>query len=172
MASSLCQEMSSPPLQTVDLMWRIRRWLEQCENKTDEEEIEWWLLVHPLTDGSDVATRILACRLLAVWCWMVMTPRPLNCLSALTILNIGQFLDEDIKWHGRDIQDWLQAYAHTLQQATEAAKGRCWMPKGRDFTTRVSFNRGFCQHTKHGDPPSKCSKLLGQPASMCPAPKG
>ena len=41
MTSSPCQRASSPPLQKVDLLWRMRRWLEQCEGKIDDTEIEW-----------------------------------------------------------------------------------------------------------------------------------
>ena len=102
-----------PPSQMVNPMWRTRRWLEQCENKIDEEEIECWPLIHPLTDGSDAAVWTLVWGMLAVWHWMVKTSRPLIC-PALTILNIGQFLDEDVERCRWDIQDWVQAYVHAL----------------------------------------------------------
>ena len=53
-------EASSSPLQEIDPMWRMRKWLEQCKNNVDEEEVEWWPLVHSLTKGSDVAAWTLA----------------------------------------------------------------------------------------------------------------
>ena len=45
MASPPHLEASSSPSQEIDPMWRMRKWLEQCENNIDEEEVEWWLLV-------------------------------------------------------------------------------------------------------------------------------
>ena len=65
------------------------RWLEQCEEQIHEGEIEWWLLIHPLTDVSDVATCTLA------WHWTVETSESPICPPAPMILNIGQFLNED-----------------------------------------------------------------------------
>ena len=90
-------------------------------------------------DGSDAAMYTLAQRLLAIWHWTVETSRPLICLPALTILNIKQFLNKDVEGCGWDIQDWLEAYANALLWVAEAAKGRCWMPMGRDFTPQVSL---------------------------------
>ena len=78
---------------------------KSMHEKVEEEEIEWWPFIHPLTDGSDMAPYTIAQRLLAVWCWTVKTSRPLICPPALTILNIGQFLNEDIEGHAWDIQD-------------------------------------------------------------------
>ena len=71
MALSPCQEASCCPSQKVKPIWRTSRWLEQCKNNVDEEEVEWWQLVHPLTDGSDVAMWMLAQRLVATWHWTV-----------------------------------------------------------------------------------------------------
>ena len=70
---------------------------------------------------------------------MVETSRPLIYSPAPTILNIGQFLNEDIKGCGWDFQNRLEAYACTLQWITKAAKGRCWMLMGRDFILKVSL---------------------------------
>ena len=36
-------------------------------------------------------------------------------------------------------QHWLEAYAHALQQVEEAAEGRCWMPRGKNFLPMVSM---------------------------------
>ena len=117
----------------------MRRWLKECEKQIDKGEIEWWSLVHPLTDGSDAAKCILVQRLLAMWHWTVETSKSLICSPTLMILNIGQFLDEDMEKHGWDVQHWLEAYAYTLQWVGEAAVGRCWMPMGRDFAPRASL---------------------------------
>ena len=58
------------------------------------------------------------------------------CLPAPTMLNIGQFLDEELK-EGDPIP-WLLAYACTLQCMGEAAEGRMWHPIGMHFTLQVS----------------------------------
>ena len=117
----------------------MRRWLEECEQRINEEEIEWWPLICPLTDWRDMATYTLVERLVAMWHWTVETSRPLICLPALNILNIGQFLDKDIEKCGWDVQDWLEEYTHTLQWVTEAAEGRCWTPMEEDFAPKVSL---------------------------------
>ena len=133
------RETSSSSIRKVDPLWRTRCWLKECKEKVVEEEVKWWPLVCPLMDGSDAAMYALVWRLLTVWCWTVEISRPLICLPAPTILNIGQFLDEDVQGRGWDVQDWLQAYTCTLQHTTEAAEERCWMPMGRNFTPRVSL---------------------------------
>ena len=61
---------SSSPAQKdcqVDPLWRTRRWLEECKEKFIEEELAWWPLICPLTDGINVATYCIVQRLLAVW---------------------------------------------------------------------------------------------------------
>ena len=70
--------------------------------------------------------------------WTVETSESLIC-PALMILNIGQFLNQDMEKHGWDVQHWLEAYAYTLQWVGEAVVGRCWMSMGRDFAPRVSL---------------------------------
>ena len=91
-----CQDMSTLSARKIDPLWRTRGWLEECEQRINEEEIDWWLLIHPLMDGAAYA---LAWRLMAMWHWPVKTSRPLICPPTPTILNIGQFLDKDIKKH-------------------------------------------------------------------------
>ena len=133
-SASPCQETSSPPSLKVDPIWKMRRWLEQCEAKVDDAE--WQPLACPLMDGSDAAVCTLVLRLLAAWHWMVETLRPLICPPAPTILNIRHFLDKDVEGHGWDTQEWMEAYACTLQCSAEAAEGRCLTPNGNDFFPR------------------------------------
>ena len=59
-ATPLCQGMSPSLPRKVNPLWRMRQWLEECEEKVEEGKIDWWLLVHPLMDGSDEAVYILA----------------------------------------------------------------------------------------------------------------
>ena len=72
-----------------------------------------------------------------MWCCMVETLKPLLCPPAPTILNIGQFLIKDVDGCGWNTQEWMEAYAHTLQCSAEAAEGRCWMPNGNNFAPSV-----------------------------------
>ena len=55
--------------------------------------------------------------------WTLETSKPLICLPAPMVLNIGQFLDED-NGHGWGVQHWMETNACALQQVGEAAEGR------------------------------------------------
>ena len=56
-----------------------------------------------------------------------------------TVLNIGQFLNEDLTGHGWSQQEWLLAYAHMLQHMGEVADGRTWRPNGKHFMSQISM---------------------------------
>ena len=128
----------SPTSQHMDPMWQTTKWLQVCEEGLDDEEISWWLLVSPLTDGSNMAMKDLARQLVAAWRWSGKVSKTPICLPSPTVLNIGQFLDEDAEEKGWDQQQWLLAYAHTLQRMGETADGRTWRPNGVQFTPQVS----------------------------------
>ena len=112
----------SPAKRHLDLMWQTTKWLQACEESLDEEEISWWPLLLPLTDGSDAATRELAKWLLTMWRWVKKVFDTPICLPAPTVLNIGQFLNECPK--EGDCMPWLLAYACALQHVGEATGGR------------------------------------------------
>ena len=76
-------------------------------------------------------------QLMAVWTWAVMVSTPPACLPTPTILNIGQFLDEDTTGCGWGVQQWLEAYTHALQCVEEAAEGRQWRLDGKGFAPKV-----------------------------------
>ena len=120
-------------------MWQTTRWLQDCEAGLDNEELSWWPLVNPLTDGNDTATKRLYQQLTAAWKWVGAVSESPICSPAPTILNIGQFLDEDLTGHNWSMQQWLLAYAHGLQYVGEAADGRTWRPNGRCFTLQISL---------------------------------
>ena len=75
--SSMHKEITTPPHQVmcasptksnwIDLMWQTMRWLQNCETSLDDEEISWWLLVSPLTNGSDATTKDLTRQMMAAW---------------------------------------------------------------------------------------------------------
>ena len=66
-----------------------------------------------------------------------MVSTPPTCPPMPTVLNIGQFLDEDTTGHGWGVQQWVQAYTCVLQHVGEATEGRCWRPVGKDFAPKV-----------------------------------
>ena len=72
----------------VDPLWRMKWWLEECQEFV-EDELVWWPLVCPLMDGSDEAMYGLMWRLMAAWWLAVKTFNPCICLPMLTVLNIG-----------------------------------------------------------------------------------
>ena len=97
------------------------KWLLNCKTSLEEEEINLWLLVSPLTNGSDAATKDLAKRLMAAWKWAgVVSESPL-CQPTPTVLNIRQFFNKDLTGHGWSQQEWLLVYARVLQRM-----GRLW----------------------------------------------
>ena len=75
---------------------------------------------------------------MATWRWVGKVSKTPICPPSLTVLNIGQFLDEDTEEKGWDQQQWLLAYAHALQHMGEAADGRNWRPNRVRFTPQVS----------------------------------
>ena len=122
-------------------MWQTMRWLQNCETSLDDEEISWWPLVSPLTDGSDATTKDLARQLMAAWEWEwagAVSESPI-CPPVPTILNIRQFLDEDLTRHSCSQQPWLLAYAQVLQCVGNAADGRTCKPNGKHFTPQISI---------------------------------
>ena len=130
--SNRCIMMWCSVKRCLDLMWQTTKWLQACEESLDEEEISWWPLLLPLTDGSDMATRELAKQLLATWRWVKKVSNTPTCPPAPTVLNIVQFLNEHPKEGGH--MPWLLAYACVLQCMGEATDGRMWWPSGVHFT--------------------------------------
>ena len=113
------------------------KWLLDCETSLEEEEISWWSLVTPLTNGSNVATKDLTKRLMAAWKWVGVGSESPICPPMPTVLNIRQFLNEDLTGHGWSQQEWLLAYAHVLQHLGEATDGRMWRPNRKRFTSQI-----------------------------------
>ena len=111
-------------------------WLEACRDSLGEEDIMWWPLVMPLTDGATVAAMELAKCLVSVWRWTAKVSTMPLCPPAPTMLNIGQFL-EGCPREG-DHTPWLLAYTHAMQCMGEAMEGRTWHPSGVHFTLKIS----------------------------------
>ena len=160
----------SPVKRHLDQMWQTTKWLQACEESLDEGEINWWLLLLLLTDGSDTATRELSKQLLATWRWIKKVSNTPTCLPAPTVLNIGQFLNECPKEGDRT--PWLLAYAHVLQHMDEATDGRMWWPSGVCFTPQISLLVDvFIQETRAELVEADIASCWGQPLMEVPCQK-
>ena len=115
-------------------MWEPTRWLKGHVKCLTNEDVPWWELVTPMMNGGTRGTKELAKQLLATWQWTFAVSAADFCLPSLSMLNIGQFLD-DVKDHTA----WLLAYAQALQSVGEAAEGRRWCPNGMHFSVQVSL---------------------------------
>ena len=105
----------------IDPLWQATRWLKNFEEQCGESKPICWLLIYPLTEGGDVAALALVHQLMATWRWAtVVSPSPI-CPPAPTVMNIGQFLEEDTTGCRWSMQQWLEAYAHGLS----AHQGSC-----------------------------------------------
>ena len=117
-------------------MWELIKWLEAHVETLREEDVLWWQLVAPLMDTGAAGARELTKHFLATWQWMVEVAATNFFPPTPSMLNIGQFLDEELK--EGDHTPWLLAYTCALQHMGEAAEGRKWCPIGMHFTPQVS----------------------------------
>ena len=130
---------SSPVRTRLDPMWQTMKWLEACRESLGEEDITWWPLVVPLTDGGTTTTKELAKHLIAMWRWTTKVFTMPLCPPAPTMLNIGQFLDGCPK--EGDHTPWLLAYACALQHMGEATERRTWCPSGTFHPANLPVGR-------------------------------
>ena len=92
------------------------------------------------------------------------------CPPAPTMLNIGQFLDEELE--EGDCMPWLLDYKHALQHVGEAAEGRMWHPMGMCFTPQVSsLVDAFIEETGAELTELSIASCWGQPAAEVPLQK-
>ena len=100
--------MRGSPKRGPDPMWEVTKWLDAHVEPLREEDVLWWPLVALLMNVGTPGTRELAKHFLAMWKWMVEVAATNFCLPTPTMLNIGQFLDEEPK--EGDHTPWLLAY--------------------------------------------------------------
>ena len=118
------RDQSYAPTRPVDPNTQGMKWMKECQHSYKDIQLEFWLLLRPLTDGSEEHTRQLARRLLSVWHWSSAVDPP-TYPSAPTSMNIGYWLRQTKK---KDIrQFWIEAYACALQRVAEASMGRRWI---------------------------------------------
>ena len=70
------------------------KWMKEHQHLYTDAQLNFWLLLRPLTDGSEASTRHLACRLLSVWHWASVLDLP-TCPPGPSSLNIGHWLWKD-----------------------------------------------------------------------------
>ena len=100
------------------------KWMKEHQCSYRDIQLEFWLLLRPLTDGSEEHTRQLARRLLSVWHWSLAVEPPMYRPTP-TSMNIGYWLRQTKK---NDIrQFWIEAYACGLERVAEASVGRRWI---------------------------------------------
>ena len=126
-------------LETVDPTWWTTHWLQLAVQGISDDEVPWYKFITPLMTGTKGAALSLAKHLLTVWWWSIRVQGWDICLSALTVLNIGQFMMQDEVQGDMDNLLWFKMYSHTLQRVGEAIRGWCWQwPKGKAREVGVS----------------------------------
>ena len=63
------KDQSYAPMHPVDPNTQGMKWMKECQRSYRDVQLEFWLLLRPLTDGGEEHTHQLACRLLSVWHW-------------------------------------------------------------------------------------------------------
>ena len=119
----------------VDLDKHLMAWMHDHQRWYDEEMINFWPLLHPLTDGKGTMTRHLAHCLLSMWHWSSVT-HPTSCPPTPTNMEIGQWLPLD--WEGSKTDLWIEAYMFSLQCMAEAATGWSWVTESEGMVLQVS----------------------------------
>ena len=119
---------SSAQVQPVDPNMHAMKWMKEHQHSYRDMQLDLWLLLRPLTDGSEESSHQLTCRLLSVWHWSS-TVEPTTYPPAPRSMNISYWLRESGREDER--QSWIEAYACALQHMAEASMGRRWiMEKG------------------------------------------
>ena len=82
------------------------KWMKEHQHSYMDTQLDFWLLLWPLTDGGEELSWHLACRLLSVWHWVSALDPPI-CPPAPSSLNIGHWLWDDPKVDEK--QWWIEA---------------------------------------------------------------
>ena len=117
------EDQSYAPTGPVDPNTQGMKWMKLCQCSYRDVQLEFWLILRPLTDGGEEHTRQLAHRLLSVWHWSSAVDPPMYP-PAPTSMDIGYWLHESNK---DERQCRIEAYACALQCVAEASVGRRWI---------------------------------------------
>ena len=121
--SAYKEKQDMAPTCPVDPITQGMKWMKLCQRSYRDIQLEFWLLLRPLTDGREEHTHQPACRLLSVWHWSLAVDPP-TYPPVPTSMNIGYWLRETRKKDDRQL--WIEAYACALQCVAEASVGRRW----------------------------------------------
>ena len=116
-------------------------WMHNCQRCYDDEIINFWPLLSPLTDGKGTTTRCLVHHLLSTCHWSSITHPPF-CPPTPTNMEIGQWLHLDQEGNSEDL--WIEAYARGLQHMAEASTGWSWVTEGEEWPHRLA---PWCKHS-------------------------
>ena len=111
------------------------KWMKEHQHSYMDAQLDFWLLLRPLTDGGEESSRHLARRLWSVWHWVSALDPPI-CLPTPSLLNIGIWLWED--YDVKDRQQWIEAYVCSLQCVAEASVGQSWTTEGETMVPQVN----------------------------------
>ena len=111
------------------------KWMKEHQHPYTDVQLNFWLLLRPLTDGGKESSQHLRCRLLSVWHWVSALDLP-TCPPAPSSLNIGHWLWEDCEVDGT--QKWIETYVCTLQHVAKASMGWYWTMEDGKMTLEVS----------------------------------
>ena len=118
------KDQSYAPTCLVDPNTQGMKWMKERQHSCRDVQLEFWLLLRPLTDGGEQSTRQLARRLLSVWHWSLAVDPP-TYPPTPTSMNIRHWLHESDDEDERQL--WIEAYACALQCMAEASVGQRWI---------------------------------------------
>ena len=121
------RDQSSAPMPPVNPNIHGMKWMKERQRSYHDVQLDFWLLLRPLTDRGEESTRQLARRLLSVWNWSSAVDPP-TYPPMPTSMNIGYWLRESNEEDERQL--WIEAYACALQRMVEALVGWRWISEG------------------------------------------
>ena len=92
------RDQSYAPTLPVDPNTQGMKWMKERQRSYKDIQLEFWLLLRPLTDGSEECTRQLAHRLLSVWHWSSAVDPPMYPPTP-TSMNIGFWLHQTMDYY-------------------------------------------------------------------------
>ena len=113
----------------VDPLWKTTKWLQHCEEQYTDEDLAWWLLLHPLTYSRDEATLVLAQCLMAAWRWTAAISVSITCLP-LQFLILGNFCARSqAAMVGMSSSGWRHTPEHSsmCERLQRAGSGTPWV---------------------------------------------
>ena len=109
--------------------------MKECQCSYTDKQLNFWLLLQPLTDVGEASSWYLVWWPLSVWHWALALDA-LTYLPTPSSLNIGHWLCEYCKIS--ETQKWIQTYVCTLHCIDEASVGNSWTLEDKSMNTKIS----------------------------------